>query len=144
MHINVGMQSGSSLCGQCNYMLKCMATPSAHPAVSLLLGLWSVIIKPQLSENTCWCWWCLSVNNGGNICKGKCPLSVHIAEMVFLVGKILLEIAGCAIRKIIIYHNSGIYSIICLPRLWSALLKSKSPEQFYVTHWWQNLTWPAH
>lgn len=32
MHVNLGMQLGSSLCCKCNYMLKVMATPSGSPS----------------------------------------------------------------------------------------------------------------
>lgn len=77
------------------------ASHSLGSPSSPVSGLWSVIVGPRCQK--------LKLHAGlvGLSGSRREVVSSHIAESVLLVGKILLEVAGYAIRKIIINHNSG-------------------------------------
>ena len=51
MHVNLALQLGSSLCCKCNYLLKFMVTPLAHPAVSCLRLIYDRVLVIPSCQN---------------------------------------------------------------------------------------------
>lgn len=86
--MNLGVQLGSSSCCRCNYTPKCRATPSAHPAASLVPGRDRFLLSPSCQN--------LKVHAGARgafqpireeSLKGNSPLGICMAQLV-LVGRI--------------------------------------------------------
>ena len=147
MHVNLGVQLGSSSCCRCNYTPKCVATPSAHPRLTQL-PLWFQACDRWLLSPSCQN---LKVHAGAR--GASQPIMEEKSERKFASGCMYwtvgltwqnpiqpLEIKATQWEKlIIIIVVSDVYSITTSDLQWNR----KSLEVFKIIHWWENLTWLA-